>query len=62
MNEEFKEGERVYCFGFGYQKDYGTIHKNTEYPNVSEWYIRYDDGEECAVVDERFVFKVKEES
>lgn len=48
---KFKEGDRVFSYGFGYEQHNGTIHKNTEYPEVSEWYIKYDDGEECAVLD-----------
>lgn len=61
-NKTLKEGDRVYSFD--YDKDlkpsryYGTLHKNTDYPHVSEWYIAYDDGHDCAVLDMSLVFKV----
>lgn len=28
---------------------YGVMHHNTEHPNVSEYYVTYDDGQEYAV-------------
>ena len=56
--QKFKEGDRVFSYGFGYEKHGGTIYKNTEYPEVSEWYIKYDDGEECAVIDINYVYKL----
>ena len=59
--EALKEGDRVYVDGFSDdwkpQRFYGTLHKNIEYPHVSEWYIRYDDGQEFAVLDNSLVFK-----
>ena len=51
ITQEFKEGQRVYAFDIDGSKCYGTLHKNTEYQNISEWYIAYDDGHECAVLD-----------
>jgi hypothetical protein len=56
--EKYKEGDRVFSYGFGYKQHNGTIHKNTEYPEVSEWYIKYDDGEDCAVLDINCVYKL----
>jgi hypothetical protein len=35
----------------------GTLHENTENPEVSEWFVRYDDGEECAVFDFSLIAK-----
>lgn len=58
MENEFKEGDRVYTYdSFEPGKFYGTIFKNTEYPNVSEWYIKYDNGDEFSVLDLEQVFK-----
>jgi len=59
--QRLQDGDRVYSYG--YNKDmkpkrlYGTLHKNKDYPEVSEWYIAYDDGEECAVLELSLVFK-----
>jgi hypothetical protein len=50
------EGDRVFSYKLG-GRCYGTLHKNVDYPNVSEWYINYDDGEECAVLEIKLVFK-----
>lgn len=55
---KFKEGDRVFTYGFDYEQQNGTIHKNTEHPDVSEWYIKYDDGEEFAVLDINGVYKL----
>jgi hypothetical protein len=56
------EGDRVYSYdydveNFAPKKCYGTLHKNKDYPEVSEWYIAYDDGQECAVLQMSLVFK-----
>lgn len=59
--QRLHDGDRVYSYG--YNKDmkperlYGTLHKNEDYPHVSDWYIAYDDGEECAVLELGLVFK-----
>ena len=53
-----KEGDRVFTYGYRYEVHEGTIHKNTEYPEVSEWYIKYDDGSEFAVLNINGVYKV----
>jgi hypothetical protein len=50
MQKTFNEGDRVFSYGFGYEVHEGTIYKN-ENTDVSEWYIKYDDCEECAVLD-----------
>lgn len=56
------EGDRVYSYGYDDnwkpQRLYGTLHKNEDFPTVSEWYIAYDDGQECAVLEMSLVFKV----
>lgn len=51
MKTKFNEGDAVFTYGFGYEVHTGTIHKNEGYLEVSEWYIKYDDGFECAVLD-----------
>ena len=54
------EGDRVFTHGFtdsGWGRHYGSLHKNEEFPNVSDWWIDYDDGEQCAVLDFADVFK-----
>jgi hypothetical protein len=55
------EGDRVYSYGYDDkwkpQRLYGTLHKNEDYPEVSDWYIAYDDGQECAVLEMSLVFK-----
>jgi hypothetical protein len=41
------EGDRVYSYGYDDkwkpQRIYGTLHKNEDFPEVSEWYIAYDE-------------------
>jgi hypothetical protein len=54
------EGDRVFTHGFtdnGWGRHYGTLHRNTEFPEVSDWWIDYDDKEQCAVLDFADVFK-----
>jgi len=48
---KYNEGDRVWCLDSDGKEQHGNIYLNTEHPDVSEWYIRYDDGEECAVLD-----------
>ena len=51
------ENDRVYVYDFDGTKYYGVLLKNTEYPHVSEYYIKYDDGQELAVLDMEQVYK-----
>jgi len=44
------EGTRVYTYDIDGTKCHGTLHRNVGWEHISEWYIRYDDGEEFAVV------------
>lgn len=54
------EGDRVKTMDFdGWV--YGTLHRNTEHPHVSEWYVAYDDGEESAVLSLNHIWKVDED-
>jgi hypothetical protein len=55
MENELKSGDRVYSFDLDSSKVYGILLKNDT--GLSEWMIRYDDGEECAVLDLSLVFK-----
>jgi hypothetical protein len=55
MGNELKSGDRVYSFDLDSSKVYGILLKNDT--GLSEWMIRYDDGEECAVLDLSLVFK-----
>jgi hypothetical protein len=55
-----QEGDRVFTHGFtdnGFGRHYGTLHRNAEFPEVSDWFINYDDKEQCAVLDFADVFK-----
>ena len=58
---ELHEGDRVFIYEHNdyleWERFYGTLHKNEDYPNVSEWYIAYDDGQEFAVLEMSLVFK-----
>jgi len=60
-NKTLKEGDRVYSYDYDNNSKpsryYGTLRKNTDYPHVSEWYIAYDDGHDCAVLEMSLVFK-----
>lgn len=51
------EGDRVYSYDFDSSRVYGTLHKNEDHPEVSDYYIEYDDGQECAVLDISSVYK-----
>ena len=57
METELKQGDRVYSFDIDGSVVYGVLYKNDT--GFSEWYIKYDDGEECAVLDLSLVFKVE---
>jgi hypothetical protein len=48
--EVFKQGDRVYAFDLDSTKVYGILYEN-DHKEVSEWYVKYDDGAECAVLD-----------
>jgi len=54
--EVFTEGDRVVAYDLG-DKVYGILCENTDHPEVSEWYVKYDDGAECAVLDFDFLWK-----
>ncbi len=56
-NIEIENGDRVYSFDWDGSIVFGTLYSNDDYPEVSEWYIAYDDGFEGAVLDMRFVYK-----
>lgn len=56
--KEVKEGERVATFDIDGSMVYGTLHRNVEFPHVSDYYVKFDDGEECAVLDMDLIFKV----
>jgi hypothetical protein len=50
--------DRVYTYeAFTNERVYGTLYKNSEFPNVSDYYVSYDDGEDCAVLDFTTIFK-----
>lgn len=51
------EGDRVYAYDINGKRVYGTLLPNDEYKDVSEWYVKYDDGAECAVLDFNFIWK-----
>lgn len=50
--------DRVYTYeAFTNERVYGTLYKNSEFPNVSDYYVSYDDGEDCALLDFKTIFK-----
>lgn len=53
-----KEGDRVWTYDWGYIPLQGTLKENTEHKDVSEWYVAWDDGENCAVLNFDFIWKV----
>ena len=61
--QKMNEGDRVYSYDFEPTNDthkgrvYGTLLLNTEHPNVSKWYVAYDDGLDCAVLDTKDFYK-----
>jgi len=57
MKAEFTENERVYVHNEDGSKIYGTLHKNTEHCEVSEWYIYFEDDFKGAVLVQELVFK-----
>lgn len=59
-DEIVKVGDRVYSFDFDGTACYGVLCKNKDNPEVSQFYIQYDDGEDCAVLDISIVFKSDE--
>lgn len=58
--QRLHEGDRVYtydAFAANQTRIYGTLYKNSEYPEVSEWYVDYDDANQCAVLDFGLLWK-----
>ena len=55
--EVFTEGNRVFAYDFDNSKVYGIIYENRGHKDISEWYVKYDDGAECAVLDIDFLWK-----
>jgi hypothetical protein len=58
--QKLHEGDRVFtydAFASNHERIYGTLYKNSEFPNVSDYYVSYDDGEDCAVLDFTTIFK-----
>jgi hypothetical protein len=51
------EGDRVFAYDLDSKRVYGTLYRNKDYPEVSEWYVQYDDGEDCAVLDFSLLWK-----
>ncbi len=51
------DGDRVYVYDEHDARLYGTLYKNEDFPHVSDYYIKYDDGKECAVLDMSSVYK-----
>jgi len=54
------EGQKVWCYDFDGSKVKGTVHRNIGHEDVSEWYIKYEDGKEYAVLDETKIYKSEE--
>lgn len=58
--QKLHEGDRVFtydAFASNHERIYGTLYKNSEFPNVSDYYVSYDDGQDCAVLDFTTLFK-----
>jgi len=55
-----KEGDTVWEYTFEGGKVvpiYGTLHRNTEFPHVSDWFVKVEGGEDFAVLDFTNMFK-----
>jgi hypothetical protein len=55
---ELNIGDRAFAYDFTGEKVFGRFEDN-EYKHVSEWAVAYDDGETCAVLDLRQLWKIK---
>lgn len=58
-NIRLHEGDRVYTHDTVngvVKRFYGTIYLN-DHKEVSEWAVKYDDGNDCAVLDFGQIFK-----
>lgn len=59
-NNPLHEWDRVYTHDYldgNITRFYGNLRVNENNPEVSAWYIEYDDGESCAVLDFGLVYK-----
>jgi hypothetical protein len=54
--KQLHENDRVYTWEWYNCRIYGTLVKN-DHPEVSEWAVDYDDGESCAVLDFKQIWK-----
>lgn len=56
--EVFTEGDRVMAFDIdGRTRCFGILMENIGYKNVSDFFVKYDDGKEMAVLDFDFLWK-----
>jgi hypothetical protein len=59
--ETLHDGDMVYTHDYNNDgkvvRFYGTLYVNEDNPEVSDWCIAYDDGNECAVLEMNLVFK-----
>lgn len=56
MNQ-FKVGDRVFAYDFGWERKYGTLMQNDD----GSYYVHYDDGEECLVLNFDFLYHADED-
>lgn len=54
---ELNKGDRVATQDWDGKIVYGTLLPNDGFEEVAEWYVAYDDGQECAVLDFKQLFK-----
>lgn len=60
--KDIKAGDRVQSYDpLKMELVSGTLMKNDEHLEVSEFYVKYDDGEECAVLDPEMLLKIEGE-
>ena len=55
--EVVKDGDRVYTYTLGYTKVYGTLHHGETFLSNDSWYVDYDDGESCVVLEPYLIWK-----
>ncbi len=54
---ELNVGDRVCAFDLDGHKYEGILLLNSDHPHVSKYYVKYDDGNECDVLDLKLIWK-----
>ncbi len=53
-----KAGDRIYTYEVDGTKVFGTLQRGETFRGPDDWFVDYDDGESCVVLDMDQIFKI----